>query len=93
MTEESDDWIYDIIPEDQIESIQESFRNIRDNEAAQINLVLSAPRSSAIDLCKTFEKSMKGHLASSVIIIRFMANIIEMIEEELHANGINPYED
>jgi hypothetical protein len=93
MTEESDDWIYDIIPEDQIESIQESFRNIRDNEAAQINLVLSAPRSSAIDLCKTFEKSMKGHLASSVIIIRFMANIIDMIEEELYANGINPYED
>ena len=93
MNEESDDWIYDIIPEDQIESIQESFRNIRDNETAQINLVLSAPRSSAIDLCKTFEKSMKGHLASSVIIIKFMANIIDMIEEELHANGIDPYED
>jgi hypothetical protein len=36
---------------------------------------------------------MKGHLASSVIIIKFMANIIDMIEEELHANGINPYED
>lgn len=93
MNEESDDWIYDIIPEEQIESIKESFRNIRDNEAAQINLVLSAPRSSAIDLCKTFEKSMRGHLASSVIIIKFMANIIDMIEEELHANGIDPYEN
>ena len=93
MNEESDDWIYDIIPEDQIESIQESFRNIRDNEAAQINLVLSAPRSSAIQLCKTFSKAMDGNLNESFNLIRFVENIVELVERELYDAGIDPYSE
>jgi hypothetical protein len=94
MTGESDDqWIYDIVPEDQVESIKESFRNISDNETTQINIVLSAPRSSAIDLCRTFKKSMNGDFKASLTIIRFMSNIVDMIEEELYANGIDPHKD
>jgi hypothetical protein len=91
--ENDDQWIYDIVPEEQVDSIKESFRNIRDNEATQINLVLSAPRSSAIDLCKTFRKSINGDLQASWSVIRFMQNIVEMIEQELEDNGINPYQD
>ena len=94
MNGESDDqWIYDIVPEEQVDSIKESFRNISENEATQINLVLSAPRSAAIDLCKTFRKSINGDLQASWSVIRFMQNIVEMIEQELEDNGINPYQD
>ena len=91
--ENDDQWIYDIVPEEQVDSIKESFRNIRENEATQINLVLSAPRSAAIDLCKTFRKSINGDLQASWSVIRFMQNIVEMIEQELEDNGINPYQD
>lgn len=94
MNGESDDqWIYDIVPEEQVDSIKESFRNITDDETTQINLVLSAPRSAAIDLCKTFRKSIRGNYEASFVIIRFMKNIVEMIEQELEDNGINPYQD
>jgi hypothetical protein len=91
--ENDDQWIYDIVPEEQVDSIKESFRNIRDNETTQINLVLSAPRSAAIDLCKTFRKSINGDYQASWSVIRFMQNIVEMIEQELEDNGINPYQD
>ena len=91
--ENDDQWIYDIVPEEQVDSIKESFRNITDDETTQINLVLSAPRSAAIDLCKTFRKSINGDLQASWSVIRFMQNIVEMIEQELSDNGINHYQD
>ena len=91
--ENDDQWIYDIVPEEQVDSIKESFRNITDDETTQINLVLSAPRSAAIDLCKTFRKSINGDLQALWSVIRFMQNIVEMIEQELSDNGINPYQD
>lgn len=93
MTDENDEWIYNIVPHDQVESIKKSMQRINEDEATLFNIVLCAPRSSAIELCKTFNKAIKGNFESTVFILNFMHNIVEMIEEELQQEGINPYEN
>lgn len=87
------EWINEIIPHEQVEEIQSHLERVADDENILFNLVLSAPRSSAIELCRTFGKATAGEIQSTYRIISFVANIVYMIEEELFKDGINPYED
>ena len=91
----SDDgeWIHEIIPKEQVEEIQSRLERVADDENVIFNLVLSAPRSSAIELCRTFARATAGQVSETHRIINFVANIIYLIEEELYADGINPYDD
>lgn len=91
----SDDgeWIHEIIPQEQVEEIQSRLERVADDENVIFNLVLSAPRSSAIELCRTFAKATAGEIQSTYRIISFVANIIYLVEEELEHDGINPYGD
>lgn len=91
----SDDgeWIHEIIPQEQVKEIQSRLERVADDENVIFNLVLSAPRSSAIELCRTFARATAGQASETYRIISFVANIIYLIEEELYADGINPYGD
>jgi hypothetical protein len=91
--ENSDEWIYDIVPEEQVNSIRDSMRKINDDETTIFNILLCAPRSSAIELCRRFGKTLTGDLTSTAFIMQFMKNIVELVEEELYEDGINPYEE
>ena len=93
MTNENDDWIYDIIPAKQAEELEEKMQRIENDENTIFSIVLSAPRSSAIQLCKTFSKAMDGNLNESFNLIRFVENIVELIEQELYDAGIDPYSE
>lgn len=87
------DWIHEIIPHEQVEEIQSRLERLVDDENVLFNLVLSAPRSSAVELCRTFGKATAGNVQATYRIISFVANIVYLIEEELFNDGINPYED
>jgi len=91
----SDDgeWINEIIPETQAEEIRSRLERVADDENVIFNLVLSAPRSSAVELCRTFAKATAGKIPETYRIISFVANIVYLIEEELFNDGINPYDD
>lgn len=91
----SDDgeWIHEIIPQEQVEEIQSRLERVADDENIIFNLVLSAPRSSAIELCRTFARATAGEVQETYRVISFVASIVYLIEEELYADGINPYDD
>lgn len=91
----SDDgeWINEIIPREQAKEIQSRLERLADDENVIFNLVLSAPRSSAIELCRTFARAAAGQIQETYRIISFVSNIVHLIEEELFNDGINPYDD
>jgi hypothetical protein len=90
---DSDDWLYEIVPPNQVEELSSKMEQIYEDETTVFSIVLSAPRSSAIDLCKTFQKAMDGDYMCAIATIRFVGNIVGLIEQELEENGINPYGD
>ena len=87
------DWIHEIIPQEQIEEIQSRLERVADDENIIFNLVLSAPRSSAIELCQTFAKAVTGDFDAGYRVVTFVGTIVALIEEELFNDGINPYDE
>lgn len=90
---DDEDWINEIIPFEQVEEIKSKLERVADDENVIFNLVLSAPRSSAVELCRTFAEATEGRVDSTYRIISFVASIVHLIEEELFHDGINPYSD
>ena len=88
----SDDWIYDIVPKEQIDSINENANKTISNMSGGLNIVLSANNQSAIDLCQCWRQALMGDATAWIKVSSFMAGIIETIEEHLFEEGIDPYE-
>ena len=88
----SDEWIYDIIPKDQVESINKKADKTLYNMSGGISLVLTTDNQSAVDLCQNWRMALQGSPMSWVKVSSFLAGIIETIEEHLFDENINPYE-
>jgi len=88
----SDEWIYDIAPKEQIDSINEQADKTLFNMSGGVSLVLSTDNQSAIDLCQNWKLAIGGNAMSWVRISTFMAGIIETLETHLFEENINPYE-
>jgi hypothetical protein len=89
----NEDWVYKVIPQKQADEINERMERIYEDETTMFNITMVAPRSSAIELCKMFDKAMGGDYNSAVSIIGFVSHIVYMIQEELHNDGIDPFTD
>lgn len=92
-TMSSDDWIYEIVPHDQVESMYDKAEQIERNMDNGISIVLTADNQSAIEMCQYWRKSLRGDFEASVKITSFVSSIILTIENHLHEEGIDPYED
>ena len=88
----SDDWIYDIAPKEQIESINANADKTISNMSGGLTIVLNANNQSAIDLCQYWRQALMGDATAWIKVSSFMAGIIETIEEHLFEEGINPYD-
>ena len=88
----SDDWIYDIAPKEQIDSINANADKTISNMSGGLSIVLGANNQSAIDLCQCWRQALMGDATAWIKVSSFMAGIIETIEEHLFEEGINPYE-
>jgi tyrosyl-tRNA synthetase len=90
---EQEDWIYDIVPRAQVESMNTNAKKIEKNMEGGVTLVLSSDNESAIELCNYWRNALQGDAMSWLRISSFMAGIIETIEIHLSEEGINPYEN
>ena len=90
---EEQDWIYDIVPKSQIESMNLNAKKIEKNMSGGITIVLSSDNESAMELCLYWRNALQGDAMSWIKISSFMAGIIETVEIHLSEEGINPYED
>jgi len=89
-SEPNEEWLYEIIPQKQAEEMSARMERIYEDETTMFNIVLSAPRSSAIELCKTFNQAMEGDYMAAISVIHFVGNVVMLIEEELYEDGIDP---
>jgi len=88
----SDEWIYDIMPKEQVESINRKADKTLYNMSGGISLVLTTDNQSAVDLCQNWRMALQGSPMSWVKVSSFLAGIIETIEQHLFDENINPYE-
>jgi len=92
MSNGPDDWIYDIIPAKQVAEIEGKAEELHKNMDNGLNIVLGASNDSAIRLCQTYQKGLRGDIESWIHVMGFVAALIETIEQHLDEEGINPYE-
>lgn len=90
---DSEDWIYEIVPQTQVDDMKAKMERVYDDESTTFTLVLSAPRSSAIQLCRLYDDASEGDILACIGVVQFVGNIVMLIEKELEDDGINPYED
>jgi len=90
---EEEDWIYDIVPKSQVESMNTNAKKIEKNMKGGVTLVLSSDNESAIELCNYWRNALQGDAMSWLRVSSFMAGIIETLEVHLSEEGINPYEN
>lgn len=86
------DWIYDIIPANQIEEMEISAEVVERNLNNGVNIVLSASNDSAIKLCRSYARGKHGSIKDWMHIVQFMDSFIEAVEQHLVQEDINPYE-
>jgi hypothetical protein len=89
---EQGDWIYDIVPEDQVNSMNYNASKIENNMQSGVSIVLSANNESAVDLCQHWKRCMQGETKAWIKISSFVSGIVATIELHLEEEGINPYE-
>lgn len=91
-SENSQDWIYDIIPAKQIEEMEVTAETVERNLNNGVNIVLSASHDSAIKLCRSYARGKHGDIKQWMHVLQFMDSLIEAIEQHLVEENINPYE-
>lgn len=89
----SEDWIYDIIPKDEVDKINVSASRMEKNMSGGISIVLNSDNQSAVDLCRYWREALYGNKSAWLKVGSFMSGIIATIEMHLHEEGIDPYED
>lgn len=87
------DWLRWIIPENQIESMQENFEKIAHRMSGGINIVLTSNNQSAVELCQNWQKALRGDPFAWIKVAAFMDGIIDTVEQHLEEEGIDPRDE
>ena len=90
---DQDDWIYSIIPPEEVDEMRKDAKRLERNMKDGITIVMSSDNQSAIDLVRSWERAMTGDPHGWVKVTAFMFGIVETIEHHLQDEGIDPYEN
>jgi len=83
------DWIYNIVPEEQIAEMEYKASRLEDNMERGISIVLSSSHESAINLITAYRASQKNHnLEAWIYVMEFLATLMKIIEEHLEDEGV-----
>ena len=83
------DWIYNIVPEEQVAEMEYKASRLEDNMERGISIVLSSSHESAINLIKAYRASQKNHnLEAWIYVMEFLATLMKIIEEHLEEEGV-----
>lgn len=88
----SEDWIYEYVSADEVESMNKNAKRIERRMKGGIRLTLNADNETAVDLCHIWRAAMEGDRMAWVKISAFVAGIVSTVEDHLSEEGINPYE-
>lgn len=90
--ENSKDWIYKIIPAEQIADIETEAEILERNLGGGVTLVLSTNNESAINLCRAHKAAYHGDVYAWKHIQEFIDSLVCAVENHLENEGINPHE-
>ena len=83
------DWIYNIVPEEQVAEMEYKASRLEDNMERGISIVLSSSHESAINLIKAYRASQKNHnLEAWIYVMEFLATLMKIIEVHLEEEGV-----
>jgi len=91
--DEEQDWIHQIVPHSQIESMRVNAKKIEKGMDDGVSIVMSTDNLSAVELCQCWQLALYGDKKAWIKMSSFLGNIVATIEEHLAEEGINPYED
>lgn len=91
--DEEQDWIHQIVPHSQIESMMLNAKKIEKGMDDGVSIVMSTDNLSAVELCQCWQLALYGDKKAWIKMSSFLGNIVATIEEHLAEEGINPYED
>jgi hypothetical protein len=91
--DEEQDWIHNIVPHSQIESMMVNAKKIEKGMDDGVSIVMSTDNLSAVELCQCWQLALYGDKKAWLKMSSFLANIVATIEEHLAEEGINPYEE
>lgn len=87
------DWLRWIVPENQIESMQQNFEKIAHRMSGGVNVVLTSDNQSAVELCQNWRKALQGDPHAWIKMSAFMDGIASTVAEHLMEEGIDPYDE
>jgi rubrerythrin len=93
MTNPNDDWIRDIIPEEDVESINAKAKRIEDDLDTYYELTFVLSREEAIKTCQKYESAQDGDANSMFHLYAILSGIVASIEFALATDDIDPYEE
>lgn len=91
--DEEQDWIHQIVPHSQIESMRVNAKKIEKGMDDGVSIVMSTDNLSAVELCQCWQLALHGDKKAWIKMSSFLANIVATVEEHLSEEGINPYEE
>lgn len=90
--EDPNNWIYKIIPAEQIADIETEAKILERNLGGGVTLVLSTSNESAINLCRAHKAAYYGDIYAWKHIQEFIESLVHAVEHHLNSEGIDPHE-
>ena len=90
--EHPNDWIYKIIPAEQIADIETEAKILERNLNSGVTLALSTSNESAINLCRAHKAAYHGDIHAWKHIQEFIDSLVCAVEHHLENEGIDPHE-
>jgi hypothetical protein len=93
MTEEDSDWTETVFSPEDTESMEAKFKRIEDDMTTIYEMVIIMPRETAIQACRAYARLGTGDIASFIYCNGMLESLVNIMEQALVGDGLNPYED
>ena len=90
---ENDDWIRDIVPEEDVENLNAKAKRIESSHDTYYELSFYLSQEEAIKTCQQFELVQEGQPFALMHMFSILSGIVDSIEFALSTDDINPYEE
>ena len=92
MTEENE-WTETVFSPEDTEAMEAKFKRIEDDMTTIYEMVIIMPRETAIQACRAYARLGTGDLPSFIYCNGMLESLVNIMEEALVKDEINPYED
>lgn len=90
---EDDEWIRDIIPEEDVDSLNAKAKRIESSHDTYYELSFFLSQEEAIRTCQQFQLVQDGQPYALMHMFSILTGIVDSIEFALSTDDIDPYEE